>query len=337
MTISPENAAGQGATAVVFDVEFTAWEGSMAARWLRPGEFKEIVQIGAVRVDAGFAPLERFDLLVRPRVNPVLSAYLEGVIGITNADITAHGVPFAEAYRQFTTFCGGLPLLAYGRDDLVLAQNLRLNDIEATVPPYTNIIGWALDQGIDVRKGHGCDVGPKAGVAFQGRPHNALDDAVSLAAGIAAVMATGAPSPLAPKPQHDPDADYILDMLELMPHPEGGAFRETFRDEPGPDNRARSTAIYFLLRAGEVSRRHRIDAAEVWHHYDGAPVELIIETTNGTETVILGTDLPAGQRPQQVVPAGAWQSARCLGGYSLVGCTVAPGFEFSRFEIVDRP
>lgn len=324
------------AAAVVFDVEFTAWEGSMGARWLRPGEFKEIVQIGAVRVDAEFRPQTRFDILVRPRVNPVLSSYLEGVIGITNADIAAHGTDFPEAYRQFMAFCGDLPLVAYGRDDLVLAQNIRLNDMDASVPSYTNIIGWALDQGIDVRVGHGCDVGPKAGVTFEGRPHNALDDAVSLAAGISAVMARGAASPLAPKPVVDPDAVFIYDMLEMMPHPEGGAYCEVYRDAPGPDGRAKSTAIYFLLRSGEVSAPHRIDAAEVWHHYDGSPVALTIEDGTGPKTHILGADLAAGQRPQIVVPPGAWQGAKSLGAYSLVGCTVAPGFEFQHFELAEN-
>ncbi|OJT94934.1 MAG: cupin [Alphaproteobacteria bacterium 65-7] len=123
------------------------------------------------------------------------------------------------------------------------------------------------------------------------------------------------------------EADRLIAHLGLQPHPEGGHFRETFRD--ANRGRAHSTAIYFLLRRGESSRFHRVDAAEVWHFYRGAPLELQI----GTDVVILGPDLEAGQQPQAVVPPGAWQAARSLGDYTLVGCTVAPGFEFSAFEM----
>jgi hypothetical protein len=123
------------------------------------------------------------------------------------------------------------------------------------------------------------------------------------------------------------DADRLIELLALKPHPEGGHFRETFRD--GNVGRAHSTAIYFLLRAGEVSRWHRIDAAEVWHFYCAAPLELRI----GKQTWLLGPDIDAAQAPQIVVPAGEWQAARSLGDYTLVGCTVAPGFEFSHFEM----
>ncbi|HEY1876720.1 MAG TPA: cupin domain-containing protein [Rhizomicrobium sp.] len=132
------------------------------------------------------------------------------------------------------------------------------------------------------------------------------------------------------------EADRLIEMLALKPHPEGGHFRETFRDSgpqsPGLDGnpgRAHSTAIYFLLKAGEVSRWHRVDAPEVWHFYRGAPLELSI----GKETYVLGSDIDEAQVPQIVVPAGAWQAARSLGNYSLVGCTVAPGFEFEHFEM----
>jgi predicted cupin superfamily sugar epimerase len=123
------------------------------------------------------------------------------------------------------------------------------------------------------------------------------------------------------------EADDLIRRLGLKPHPEGGHFRESFRDaNPG---RAHSTAIYFLLKAGEASRWHRVDAAEVWHFYRGAPLELRI----GKEVKILGPDIAAGQMPQLVVPPGEWQAARSLGEYTLVGCTVAPGFEFSNFEL----
>lgn len=132
-------------------------------------------------------------------------------------------------------------------------------------------------------------------------------------------------------------ADEIIALLKLEPHPEGGYFRETYRDAAGvaPSGegaRAASTAIYFLLRAGEVSRWHTVDAAEVWHHYAGAPLELGIAPPEGAPTrTIVGKNLSAGERPQAVVPAGHWQQARSLGTFSLVGCTVAPGFEFSSF------
>jgi predicted cupin superfamily sugar epimerase len=125
----------------------------------------------------------------------------------------------------------------------------------------------------------------------------------------------------------------IIRLLALQPHPEGGHFRETFRDHREGE-RAASTAIYFLLAEGEVSRWHRIDAAEIWHWYAGAPLELSIAAKDGTlARSRLGAALESGERPQAIVPAGDWQSARSLGAWSLVGCTVAPGFEFSSFEL----
>jgi predicted cupin superfamily sugar epimerase len=124
-----------------------------------------------------------------------------------------------------------------------------------------------------------------------------------------------------------PEADRLIALLGLAPHPEGGHFRETFRDTGG--SRSHSTAIYFLLKAEEVSHWHRVDAAEVWHFYRGAPLELRI----GRESYVLGPDIDEAQAPQIVVPANVWQSARSLGDYTLVGCTVAPGFDFAHFEL----
>ncbi|MDB5736016.1 MAG: hypothetical protein JWN16_2653 [Alphaproteobacteria bacterium] len=123
------------------------------------------------------------------------------------------------------------------------------------------------------------------------------------------------------------EADRLIALLDLKPHPEGGHFRETFRDDG--EGRAHSTAIYFLLKSGEVSRWHRVDAAEVWHFYRGAPLELRI----GRDTYVLGANIDEAQVPQLVVPPHAWQAARSLGDYTLVGCTVAPGFEFAHFEM----
>jgi hypothetical protein len=129
-------------------------------------------------------------------------------------------------------------------------------------------------------------------------------------------------------------ADEIIRLLDLCPHPEGGHYRETFRDAATAGNgRSASTAIYFLLEAGEVSHWHRVDAAEVWHWYAGAPLSLAIVAEGSRSDVRLGMDLAAGERPQAVVPAHAWQQALSLGAWTLVGCTVAPGFGFAGFEL----
>lgn len=138
-------------------------------------------------------------------------------------------------------------------------------------------------------------------------------------------------SPLVGK---DLDAGEIVALLALTPHPEGGFYRETFRASAPGGARGASTAIYYLLRAEDVSAWHRTDADEVWHHYAGAPLELSLSRDGEERTSIrLGSDLAAGERPQGVVPAGVWQSARPLGGWVLVGCTVAPAFEFAGFEM----
>lgn len=182
--------------AVVFDLEFTAWEGSMATRWLRPGEYTEIVQIGAVKVDAAFAVLDTFEILVRPRLNPELSSYFERLTGISNADLAARGVDFAEAYRAFLAFGAGLPIIAFGRDDLIFADNFRLYGMtDASPPPYLNAVSWYAAQGIDLTGLHACDAGPAAGVPFEGHTHNALHDALSVAAGFRALIARGARPP----------------------------------------------------------------------------------------------------------------------------------------------
>ncbi|KQV73304.1 cupin domain-containing protein [Rhizobium sp. Root1220] len=127
--------------------------------------------------------------------------------------------------------------------------------------------------------------------------------------------------------------DDVIRELGMQAHPEGGWYVETFRDGHGA--RAHSTAIYYLLKAGQRSHWHRVhDAAEVWHHYAGAPLALHRAQDGGRcETVILGTDILSGERPQAVVPADWWQSAETLGEFTLVGCTVAPGFEFASFEV----
>ena len=128
----------------------------------------------------------------------------------------------------------------------------------------------------------------------------------------------------------------VIRLLELEPHPEGGHYRETFRDTRTINGRSASTAIYYLLARGERSHWHRIDANEIWHYYAGAPLALSIADDAGTAVIRLGSDFAAGERPQVVVPAGAMQSAESLGGWTLVGCTVAPGFEFTGFELAPK-
>jgi uncharacterized protein len=127
----------------------------------------------------------------------------------------------------------------------------------------------------------------------------------------------------------------IIRLLDLKPHPEGGHYRQTFRDAAPSGSRPASTAIYFLLARGERSHWHRVDAVEVWHHYAGAPLMLSQAATEaGPVTRLrLGSDLGSGERPQAVVPTGHWQAAESLGDWTLVGCTVAPGFEFAGFEL----
>lgn len=132
----------------------------------------------------------------------------------------------------------------------------------------------------------------------------------------------------------NPEARRIIDRFALEPHPEGGWFRQTFRDEAA-DGTVRSTAIYFLLAAGERSHWHRVlHAAEVWHHYDGDPLQLSLSADGITiEQLVLGKVATSGGQHQGVVPAGHWQSAEPLGAWTLVGCTVAPGFDFEQFEL----
>jgi predicted cupin superfamily sugar epimerase len=127
-------------------------------------------------------------------------------------------------------------------------------------------------------------------------------------------------------------ADEIIARLRLQPHPEGGHYRQTYRapDEP----RGASTAIYFLLKAGERSHWHKVDADEVWHYYAGAPLELSLsDDGRRVHRLRLGTDFELDELPQAVVPRAVWQAARSLGNWTLVGCTVAPAFRFENFEL----
>jgi predicted cupin superfamily sugar epimerase len=138
-------------------------------------------------------------------------------------------------------------------------------------------------------------------------------------------------------PQPAPSAAEIIARLELKPHPEGGYYRETFRDSRvDADGRSASTAIYFLLARHERSHWHRIDAVEVWHYYAGSVLTLEIADDRGARLVRLGPDLAAGEQPQAIVPPHAWQAASTTGDWTLVGCTVAPGFDLATFELAPK-
>jgi predicted cupin superfamily sugar epimerase len=128
----------------------------------------------------------------------------------------------------------------------------------------------------------------------------------------------------------------VIFTLGMQRHPEGGWYAQTFEDSAKVDGRARSTAIYYLLEAGDHSHWHKVDAVEVWHFYTGAPLKLRISDGHTVDEHVLGADLAAQQRPQVVVPHQAWQSAESTGEWTLVGCTVAPGFEFSGFVLADE-
>jgi hypothetical protein len=143
------------------------------------------------------------------------------------------------------------------------------------------------------------------------------------------------------KPVATASARAIIHALKLQPHPEGGHYRETWRDKPGKAGqeqdkrkpRGSGTAIYYLLNRGEESRWHRIDAVEIWHHYAGASLALKIAVGGKSRTIHLGPNIAKGEYPQAIVPKGAWQSAKSRGPWSLVGCTVSPAFDFAGFEM----
>lgn len=136
-------------------------------------------------------------------------------------------------------------------------------------------------------------------------------------------------------PERPLSAEEVMHLLDLEPHPEGGAYRQTFEDEQGLDGRSRSTAIYYLLAEGQASAWHRIDAVETWHFHAGAPLAMSLAADDDAEAErhMLGPDLRLGERPQLIVPRGHWQSAVSTGEWTLVSCTVAPGFQFEGFEL----
>jgi inhibitor of KinA sporulation pathway (predicted exonuclease) len=184
--------------AIVFDLEFTAWEGSLARGWSEPFELKEVVQIGAVKLDTRTLKIsDEFEMLVRPRINAHLSGYLTALTGIGNDDVAKRGVDFAVAYRAFLDFAGGAATWAFGRDDLVFADNLKLYGLAMPALTYTNVIPWFAEHGVELQGKHACDVAHAAGAAFEGRAHDALSDARSVAFGLTTLVERGAANPLA--------------------------------------------------------------------------------------------------------------------------------------------
>ena len=184
----------------VFDLEYTSWECAMARHWLEPGQFKEVVQIGAVRLDGrDLSVLDEFDVLVRPRINPELSGYFETLTGITNADVAARGVDFADAYARFAAFAADGPICAFGHDEWILEENLRLYGITdyKRLPRFEDLRTWFAACNVDPRGMLSCESGPSLGIAFQGRMHNALDDARSMAASMEEMVRRGAARPAA--------------------------------------------------------------------------------------------------------------------------------------------
>jgi inhibitor of KinA sporulation pathway (predicted exonuclease) len=182
----------------LFDLEFTAWEGSMARAWSLPHEHREIVQIGAVRLDAeSLEELATLDLLVVPRINPNLSDYFVDLTGITHEAVAAHGRDFALAYQEFLGFVGDAPAGCFGRDDRVLMENLALyglNDLPRP-PRAIDLKAWIVAQGVDLTGIHSGMIAEQLGLTFSGRIHNALDDARSLASAVRHFVAKGARPP----------------------------------------------------------------------------------------------------------------------------------------------
>ena len=170
----------------------------MQSRWTRPGEYTEVVQIGAVKLDAeSLKEVDCFEMLVRPRINPILSDYLVALTGITNEAMASRGVDFITAYRAFLDFAAEARAFAHGRDDLILSENLKLYGWEGKLPPlaYSNAVHWFAAQGIDLKGKRACDVAEAAGAIFEGRKHDALSDARGVAAGFVHLIRKGAPNP----------------------------------------------------------------------------------------------------------------------------------------------
>lgn len=187
------------AEVVFFDTEFTAWSGSVARRWSGPGEHKEIVQIGAIKVDAAtLNEVAWFEVLIRPTKNPVLSDYLVGLTRISNERLAREGVAFADAIRRFVTFLGRSPIYCYGRDDRIIAANAELLGHAALWPGEivgVNLKDWLLSVGVQIAGVFSGELAAHVGATSQGVAHDALVDARSLAEATRYLVAKGAPNP----------------------------------------------------------------------------------------------------------------------------------------------
>lgn len=186
---------------VIFDTEFTAWAGSVARGWRGPGEWKEIVQIGAVILDArSIVERAAFSILIRPLTNPVLSAYFENLTRITNAKLQRDGVDFQSGMKHFLAFAGSRPSFCYGRDDRIIAENATLLGQQDIWPqtPSVNLRHWLEKTGVPLSGIHAGELAAHVGATSQGAAHDALTDARSLAEAVRFLMARGAPNPFLP-------------------------------------------------------------------------------------------------------------------------------------------
>jgi inhibitor of KinA sporulation pathway (predicted exonuclease) len=191
------------ADVVIFDLEFTAWPGSLDRQWAASWEHWEVVEIGAIRLDAAsLVERGRFSQLVRPRINGSLSPYFQHLTGITQAELMRDGRDAAEAFPAFAAFSDGAPLWCYGRDDLMLNATRRLYGLAGRVSRFHahNLRPWLAAQGVPGGISSG-QVAEAVGCDFDGAIHRALDDARSLAAGVARLTADGAPSPFSADPK----------------------------------------------------------------------------------------------------------------------------------------
>ena len=183
---------------VVFDTEFTAWPGSVERGWRGPSEYKEIVQIGAVTVNArNLQECAAFSVLIKPVMNPVLSDYLVRLTRITNAQLAREGVDFVKGISNFVSFAGGRKSFSYGRDDKIIAENAKLLGQSAIWPNHasTNLRDWLVQVGVPLAGIHSGDLSAHVGAASQGPAHNALTDARSLAEAVRYLVGKGAPNP----------------------------------------------------------------------------------------------------------------------------------------------
>ena len=184
--------------AIVFDTEFTAWPGSIARSWRGPGEYKEIVQIGAITINVNtLEELSSLSVLIRPVLNPVLSDYFTRLTGISNALLIEKGVEFAEGAARFSAFVGSAKTFCYGRDDLIIAENAKNLGLGAQwqLPASTNLRYWLEKVGVPVAGVHSGELAAHVGAASQGRAHDAVTDSRSLAEAVRFLVAKGAPNP----------------------------------------------------------------------------------------------------------------------------------------------